>query len=253
MSPKTILAIHAHPDDVEILCAGSLALLAKAGHRISIVSMTPGDCGSHEYGPQEISDIRRAEAARSAQHINASYRCAEFRDLSIFSTDPARRTVTAVLRQIQPDIVITGSPSDYLCDHEATSSLVRDACFAAPIPNYACGDDAFPMLPAIPHLYFMDPIQAGKTDPRDFFVDIGTVFPTKRAMLAEHRSQRAWLAKHHGIDDYLDQMERWCKQDGGVAGVEFAEGFRQCRTHSWPQTPLLQELLSGYCRYPAAR
>ena len=66
---KHILAIHAHPDDVEILCAGTLALLAAKGHRISIVSMTPGDCGSADRGPEEIAAVRREEALRSAQRI----------------------------------------------------------------------------------------------------------------------------------------------------------------------------------------
>ena len=58
-SVQTILAIHAHPDDVEILCGATLALLAGAGHRIAIVTMTPGDCGSHDHGPEEIAAIRR--------------------------------------------------------------------------------------------------------------------------------------------------------------------------------------------------
>ena len=241
---KHILAIHAHPDDVEILCAGTLALLAGKGHRISIVSMTPGDCGSADRGREEIAAVRREEALRSARRIQAEYRCAEFRDLSIFVTDSARRKVTGLLREIRPEIVLTSSTSDYHCDHEATSALVLDACFAAPAPNYASEGASAAPLPAIPHLYFVDPIEAGEDAPRDFFVDVTSVFATKRAMLAEHGSQRDWLRKHHGIDDYLDQMERWCAQVGRRAGVKFAEGFRQCRRHSYPQTPLLQELLA---------
>ena len=245
---KHILAIHAHPDDVEILCAGTLALLAAKGHRISIVSMTPGDCGSADRGPEEIAAVRREEALRSARRIQAEYRCAEFRDLSIFVTDSARRRVTGLLREVRPEIVLTSSASDYHCDHEATSALVLDACFAAPAPNYASEGTNAPPLQAIPHLYFVDPIEAGEQAARDFFVDVSTVFATKRAMLAEHRSQRDWLAKHHGIDDYLDQMERWCGQVGRRAGVQFAEGFRQCHRHSYPQSPLLQELLAEHVR-----
>jgi len=245
---KHILAIHAHPDDVEILCAGTLALLAGKGHRISIVSMTPGDCGSADRGPEEIAAVRREEARQSAQRIQAEYRCAEFRDLSIFVTDSARRKVTGLLREIRPEIVLTSSSADYHCDHEATSALVQDACFAAPAPNYASEGSSAPPLPAIPHLYFVDRIEAGADEQRDFFVDVSSVFPTKRAMLAEHRSQRDWLKKHHGIDDYLEQMERWCAQVGRRAGVQYAEGFRQCHRHSYPQTPVLQELLAEYLR-----
>jgi LmbE family N-acetylglucosaminyl deacetylase len=245
---KHILAIHAHPDDVEILCAGTLALLAAKGHRISIVSMTPGDCGSADRGPEEIAAVRREEARQSARQIQAEYRCAEFRDLSIFVTDSARRRVTGLLREVRPEIVLTSSPADYHCDHEATSTLVQDACFAAPAPNYASEGSDAPPLPAIPHLYFVDRIEAEENEPRDFFVDVSSIFPTKRAMLAEHRSQRDWLKKHHGIDDYLEQMERWCAQVGRRAGVQYAEGFRQCHRHSYPQTPALQELLAGHVR-----
>ena len=82
-----ILAIHAHPDDVEILAGGTLALLASKGHSITIATMTPGDCGTKEYPADEISAIRRREAAASAAMIGAEYICAEFRDLAVFNDD----------------------------------------------------------------------------------------------------------------------------------------------------------------------
>src|SRR5690242_3784647 len=131
-----ILAIHAHPDDVEILAGGALALLADAGHDLTVATFTPGDCGSHDLGADEIAAVRRAEAGRAAARIGARYLCLEMRDLAIFSDDASRRTVVAVLRETNPQIVLTASPTDYLCDHEAASALVRDACFGAPIPNY---------------------------------------------------------------------------------------------------------------------
>ena len=131
-----ILMIHAHPDDAEILAGGTLALLAELGHAIVIVSMTPGDCGSAELGPEEIAAIRRREAAASAEQIGAQYRCAEFRDLAIFNCEESRLRVTELLRWAHPSIVITAAPADYHCDHEATSELVRDACFGASAPNY---------------------------------------------------------------------------------------------------------------------
>ena len=92
---KTILAIHAHPDDVEILAAGTLAQLSAAGHQVVIVSMTPGDCGSRDRGRAEIAAIRRQEAANAARLIGAAYRCAEFRDLAILNDDPSRRQVSS--------------------------------------------------------------------------------------------------------------------------------------------------------------
>ena len=245
---KNILAIHAHPDDVEILAAGTLAQLAAAGHNITIVTMTPGDCGSRDHTPDEIARIRRAEAAHSAAHIGASYQCAEFRDLAVFSDDASRRRVVEILRRVAPDIVLTASPIDYLCDHEAASQLVRDACFAAPAPNYSTGAPSpAPPLAAIPHLYFMDPIAGVDRDNRpvlpDFWVNVTGSMEMKTAMLAEHSSQRQWLLKHHGIDDYIEDMKTWTRENGRRAGVEYAEGFRRYKGHPYPQAPLLEELL----------
>jgi N-acetylglucosamine malate deacetylase 1 len=246
-----ILAIHAHPDDVEILAGGTMALLAAAGHSITIVSMTPGDCGSADLSSEEIAAQRRTEAGSAASRIGAEYRCAEFRDMAIFNDDPSRRRVVEILRKNKPNLVITSSPIDYMCDHEATSSLVRDACFAAPARNYTTRDaQASGPLAAIPHLYFMDPVggvdREGKPVPADFYVDVETVFAKKTEMLSRHVSQREWLMKHHGIDDYLEMMERWTRDIGQRVGLAMAEGFRRYKGHPYPQSPLLEELLGNY-------
>jgi LmbE family N-acetylglucosaminyl deacetylase len=243
-----VLAIHAHPDDIEILAAGTLAQLAAAGHNITIVTMTPGDCGSDNHSQVEIAAIRRSEAARSAGRIGARYLCGEFRDMSIFSDDASRRRVTEILRQVAAELVLTSSPVDYLCDHEATSQLVRDACFAAMIPNYATGaTNAAQPLRAIPHLYFMDPLggvdREGHPVLPDFFVNVAAQMETKIAMLAEHGSQRDWLLRHHGLDNYLETMKTWTRENGRRAGVEYAEGFRRYKGHPYPESPLLEELL----------
>jgi N-acetylglucosamine malate deacetylase 1 len=245
-----IVSIHAHPDDAEILAGGTLALLAEGGHTITIVSMTPGDGGSAVYGPEEISAIRRQEAAASAKLIGAVYLCAEFRDAAIFNTDDSRRRVTGLIRRTSPDLVLTAAPVDYHCDHEATSILVRDACFAASVPNYGTNEsDPAPPLPAIPHLYFMDSIggldRSGSTIQPDFVVDVGPAFETKRLMLASHASQRDWLQKQHGIQDPLEEMEQWTRSRGALAGIDFGEGFRRYAGHPYPQTPLLEELLGS--------
>ena len=245
-----ILAIHAHPDDVEILACGTLAQLAAAGHRLTIVTMTPGDCGSRDHTADQIAAIRRQEAARSAARIGAQYRCADFRDLSIYNDDPSRRRVVEILRQAAPDLVLTASPVDYLSDHEATSQLVRDACFAAPTPNYQTGvPEPAPPVRGIPHLYFMDPIGGVDRDGcpvmPDFFVNVAAGMEIKTAMLSEHASQRDWLLKHHGIDDYLETMRAWTQENGARAGVEYAEGWRRYKGHPYPQSPLLEDLVGA--------
>lgn len=243
------VCIHAHPDDAEILAGGTLALLSNGGHQITIVTMTAGDCGSGEYDPEELSNMRRAEAAGAAALIDADYVCAGFKDLAFFSDDPSRRHVTQLLRELRPDVILTASPDDYHCDHETTSQLVRDACFAAPIPNYVTAGNAAP-LPAIPHLYYLDPIElvgrSGKPVLPDFTIDVSTTFETKKLMLAKHETQRDWLRQQHRIDDYLVKMEQWTRACGARAGISLGEGFRQYRIHPYPQNPLLQESLAPY-------
>src|SRR5947209_14557275 len=155
--PIRVLALHAHPDDLEFQCAGTLAVLRRAGCDVTMATMTPGDCGSAEHDAEAIAAIRRGEARASADLIGAGYVCLEFRDLAVFNDDESRRRVTEALRRARPDIVLTAPPIDYLCDHEMTSVLVRDACFTAPIPNYATRQwEPAPALDRIPYLYFVD-------------------------------------------------------------------------------------------------
>jgi LmbE family N-acetylglucosaminyl deacetylase len=245
-----IVCMHAHPDDAEILAGGTLALLSESGHSITIVSMTPGDCGSASHALDEIAAIRRREAAEAASLIGAAYRCAEFRDLAIFNTDDSRRRVTELVRSTHPDIVVTAAPVDYHCDHEATSILVRDACFAASVPNYAT-NAAQPAAPldAIPHLYFMDSLAGvdrfGSVIEPDFVVDVKTTFEIKSRMLACHASQREWLKRQHGIEDSLAMMERWTRERGALVGIDLGEGYRHYAGHPYPETPLLEELLGS--------
>lgn len=251
-----ILAIHSHPDDLEILAGGTLALLRRLSVPVVMASMTPGDLGSTDRFGDEISGIRRNEARASAALIGATYQCVEFRDMEIFPDDPSRRRVVEFLRAVQPELIITSAPVDYLCDHEATHTLVRDACFAASIPGYRTGHkNGSPAAPlaAVPHLYLTDPIggvdREGRAAERDFFVCVDEAIETKRTMLACHQSQRDWLRAQHGMDDYLDQMQRWTQQTGKAAGAALAEGFRQYRGHPFPETPVLQQMLAAWLRY----
>jgi len=244
-----VLAVHAHPDDIEFQCAGTLALLARAGCQLTIVTMTPGDCGSIEHDAEAISAIRRQEAQASADLIGADYHCLEFRDLSIFSDDPSRRKVVELLRRTRPDLILTAPPVDYLADHEATSMLVRDACFIAPIPNFATRQwDPAPALEQIPHLYYVDPLEGidrdGNPVPAEFHADITEVWDLKRQMLECHASQRNWLYRQHGIDEYMALQERGSRQRGQEIGVDYAEGFRQYKGHPYPQDNRLLELIN---------
>ncbi len=242
------LAILAHPDDAEFLCAGSLIRLVREhGWQADIASMTPGDCGSAELSAEEIITIRREEGRCAAAVLGATYHCLEERDLLVFYSDRTLEKVVRLLRQVRPRVVFTHSPADYMLDHEVTSTIVRSAAFGAPIPNFLKDRDPGPPLPHIPHLYYCDPIEGkdpmGKDIPPGFCVDISTVIDTKAEMLACHASQREWLLKHHGMDQYLQAMRDWGTQRGKSCGVAFAEGFRQHLGHSYPQDNLLGQTL----------
>lgn len=245
-----ILAIHAHPDDVEFQCAGTLALLKAKGCPIVIATMTAGDLGTAEHTQEEIARIRRGEARRAAELLGADYMCLEFGDLAIQVDNDGRRRVTECLRRARPDIVITAPPVDYHCDHEATSRLVKDACFGASIPLYKTGQwDPAPPTAGIPHLYYTDALEGvdwfGQPVPYDFIVDTTSTFELKLQMLASHESQRNWLRRQHGVDEYLDSCRRWSQERGKAIGVPHGEAFRQHQGHPYPHDNRLLKVLQS--------
>jgi len=254
---NVVLALMAHPDDAEFLCGGTLALLAKHGWRIHVATATPGDCGSTTLKPEAIAAIRRQEARSAVAILGGQFHCLELRDLQVRYDTDTLVAACGLLREVRPRLVITHSPSDYMLDHEQISLVARAAAFSAPIPN-APAPPGYPAgtpwvggvrrpLEAIPHLYYADPIE-GKDPLGDpvfpgLLIDISTTLDTKLAMLACHASQREWLRSHHGVDEYLDTARRWSRERGALAGVAYAEGYRQHKGHAYPQDDLLQASL----------
>jgi LmbE family N-acetylglucosaminyl deacetylase len=240
----------AHPDDAEFLCAGALIRLQEKGWEVHIASMTPGDCGSMELPPEQIARVRIEEARSAASMIRAHYHCVDCRDLLILYDAPTLRRTVELVRQVDPDLVITHSPHDYLVDHETTSQLARTACFGAPAPNFRTGfAPCARAVRRIAHLYYASAIEGrdvfGDPAPFSLAIDISSVIGLKSDMLACHRSQREWLRAQHGMDEYLEAMRRWAAEVGRRVGVEYAEGFRQHRGHAYPQSDLLGETLGG--------
>lgn len=241
---KIALGIFSHPDDAEMVCAGTLSLLRKEGWQIHIATMAPGDKGTAEYSREEISRIRRKEASNAAEVIGATYHCLELEDVYIFyDRDTVNRT-TGLIRSIRPSVVFTASPNDYMVDHELTSMIVQTACFASGIKNMEV--DIIPYEP-VPWLYYCDPMEGkdilGKPVIPSFYVDITSEIGTKEEMLSRHESQRNWLLTHHKIDEYLLAMKRFASARGSETGVAYAEGFRQHLGHGFPQENILQEIL----------
>jgi LmbE family N-acetylglucosaminyl deacetylase len=241
-----ILAVGAHPDDAEFGCAGTLSLLRKKGYEIAVVTVANGDCGSTEHSAESIALIRKGEAAESAAVLDGRYLCLDERDLMIHVDERTRRKVVNAIREVDPFVVFTHPHEDYMLDHELTSRLVRDACFGAPIPNYASAGN-LPPTSGIPCLYYWDAMEGidhlGRPTPVHFCVDVTTEMDVKREMLACHRSQREWLLRQHGMDHYVQSMVSWAERRGGEAGCASAEAFCQHRGHAYPRDNVLAKIL----------
>ncbi|HCU21239.1 MAG TPA: LmbE family protein [Bacteroidales bacterium] len=240
---KTVMGIFAHPDDAELMCAGTLSLFSKAGWKVHIVTMAPGDKGTAELSREEISRIRKNEAADAAMLIGATYHCLESEDLYIFYNRESVNTTTGIMRKVKPSIVFTASPDDYMQDHEMTSSIVQAACFASGVKNMEVD---IPSFEPIPYLYYCDPMEGkdilGRPVTPAFYVDITGEIKIKEQMLACHASQRNWLMEHHKMDEYIDAMKRFAAERGRETGTEFAEGFRQHLGHGFPQDNILKKI-----------
>ena len=246
---QRVLAVGAHPDDVEIMCSGTLFALRQLGHEVHVTSLTLGDGGSLELSAEEIRRVRHREAIQACEVLGATYHHAEFNDLCIFNDADSNRRVTALVREIDPFLVLTHSPSDYMSDHEITSLLVRNACFAASVRNYETITGAADRTLSVPYLYYAQPMDGidifGKKVTPEFYVDISAWMEQKLEMLACHESQRNWLRAHHGIDEYLESTRRFNtllgQRASTVSGrsIEYAEAFRQHRGHAYPNDNVL--------------
>lgn len=106
------------PNDAEFLSAGTLSLLKKVGFDIHIATFTAGDKGTIQHSPEEISRIRKAEAASAAGIIGANYHCLGFEDIYILYNRETIEKATSLIRKIKPFLVFTHNPTDYMIDHE---------------------------------------------------------------------------------------------------------------------------------------
>lgn len=247
--PRTVaLSFLAHPDDAEILCAGTLVRLADLGWEIHIATATAGDCGSATLPDTEIASIRRQEAAAAARRLGADYHCLEERDVNVIFDHASNRKTIDLFRQVAPSLVLTHPRHDYMLDHEQVHLLARSASFSFPIPNAS----AWPVVAgsSVPWLYYCDPLEGCDPYSRQraqpsTYVDISDVMPRKIDLLACHASQREWLRAHHGIDEYVEAMKQHNVSRGQEFGVAYAEAFVQHRGHAYPQSDLLGELLGS--------
>ncbi|MCO6450914.1 MAG: PIG-L family deacetylase [Caldilineales bacterium] len=226
---KVAFAICAHPDDIEFMMAGTLILLKQAGYEIHYMTVANGSCGSVEHNAETIARIRRQESVEAAESIGAIYHDSLCPDLEIFYNADLLKRLSAVVREVAPDIVLTHPPQDYMEDHMNTCRLAVTAAFARGMPNY-------PVIPPTPpvgkEVTVYHALPNGLLTPMrqpvkpDFYVDVSSVLAAKRDMLALHRSQKEWLDASQGIDSYLEYLETLSREMGKMSGkFEFAEGW----------------------------
>jgi LmbE family N-acetylglucosaminyl deacetylase len=252
-----VLAVFAHPDDVEFTCAGTLALLREAGCETHYLNLANGCCGSMELGREETAALRWRETRDAAAALDAVPHAPLFNDLEIFYNRESLERVASVFRAIRPNVVLTHALEDYMEDHMNTARLAVTALFTAGMPNCRTWPERPPhaadraLYHALPH-GFRRPADGSRVYP-GFYVGIDSVMDRKRGALACHRSQKEWLDQTQGMDAYLETQAELARTLGGESGAgEYAEGFTQHLSLGFAPEGYrpLQTILGGYIRQP---
>lgn len=218
---ERVLAVVAHPDDAELLCAGTLARAHADGAAIGICVLCQGDKGQPIPPIADLAGVRRQEMAAAAQLLGAELLLGEFHDAELADGPTERRRLTELLRQFRPTLLLAHCPEDYHADHRAASALAETASWSCA----ATGQPALgPSLPVPPALWWMDAVSLGSFVP-GFFVDIAAFVDVKRQMLACHKSQL-----QRGGDRAFAPLEtlmlEQARARGLQADVAAAEAFR---------------------------
>lgn len=225
VAPCDVLAVGAHPDDVELGCGGVLARLAAAGRRVGIVDLTAGELASRGTVMQ-----RREEARRAATALGVAWRaCLDLPDGALAAHEPAQQAaLVGVLRRVTPRVVLSHHGGDPHPDHGQAAELVRRALFLAGVGRLLPETGAPWRVSLV--LKFPGPRQL--LSPQ-VMVDVTASYPAKRAALAAHASQfepgrresEGTPATHLSSGYFLAAIEGRDRAVGNLIGCEFAEGL----------------------------
>ena len=218
-----VMAFEAHPDDVEFLCAGTLAKYSALGHDVAIACMTNGEVGSPNLGKKEIAALREQEAKNAAKLINAQLFWLGYPDEFLFNNEQVRLNVIETVRQFRPDVIITlDKDNDYHPDHTTTGQLVWDIHVMVTVPNI---ETPTPPCERIPDIYYMD-TPGGINFLPECYVDISDYWDTRAAMLECHKSQDEWCRHQYDIS-LVGNSEVLARFRGYQVGCRYAEAFRK--------------------------
>lgn len=225
-----ILAVGAHPDDIDTYCAGTLAKYAAQGREVHMCIAADGCCGTMDLTREEIVRIRRREAQASADVIGADLIWMGYHDASLFSTAEVRDRFRRLLQSLEPDVVLTHTPLDYNPDHSATAQIVWNAAgLAEPRGRFA----------KRPALYSWE-LQSGLGFIPTEYVDISDYMEIKKRMMACHQTQIPLMADlfRDSYDaplkgTFFEGIEIQARYRGFQCGVRYAEGFIRAGCAPW--------------------
>ena len=231
MTRPIALAIAAHPDDIEFQMAGTLLLLKAAGWEIHYLTVASGNCGSAEHDSPTVRRIRRREAQSACQVLGAHFHPCLGDDLEIFYDLRTILRLAAIIRQVNPRVLLVPSPQDYMEDHMNTSRLAVSAAFVRGMRNVKTRPARPPvageatLYHAMPH-GLRDPLRRRVLP--GAFVNTTSVHARKRQALAAHQSQKQWLDESQGMDSYLRAMDEMSLEVGRLSRrFQHAEGWRR--------------------------
>jgi bacillithiol biosynthesis deacetylase BshB1 len=218
-----VLAVGAHPDDVEIACGGTLARCAAAGRRVAVAHLTRGEAGTRGT-PEER--VREAEAAAAALGVEAP-RFLDLGDGGLRTDRAAEDAVVALLRELRPRLLLIPPAVDRHPDHERAHRVVRDAAFYAGLVKRGGG-------PAHRPAALWETMLHGAAEP-DLVVDVSDVWARKERALDAYASQlapRAGAATPGGPETLVSRpsfrsfVEARARVLGQAIGARYGEGFR---------------------------
>lgn len=219
-----VLAIGAHPDDVELGCGGTLAKLISEGKKVAIVDLTQG-----ELGTRGTNFTRAEEAAEAAKILGISAReNLKMKDGFIQNSEEYQMKIVTMIRKYQPEIVLSNAIDDRHPDHAKASKLVSDACFLSglvKIETVLEGNNQQPWRPK--HIF--NYIQWKNITP-DFVIDITDFMQKKIDACLAYKTQfydpnSTEPMTPIATKDFLESLTYRAQDLGRLSGVEFAEGF----------------------------
>jgi bacillithiol biosynthesis deacetylase BshB1 len=219
-TPVDLLAVGAHPDDVELTCGGTLVKAGRGGYRTAVIDLTGGESGTH--GSEAV---RADEAAAAAKVLGLSARVgAELPDARLHNTDDSRRVVVELIRRLRPRVVILPYPIGRHPDHRVASELGRDASYLAGLKNYPA--DGTPHRPG--KVLYTLAFREDAVKPT-FVVDISGEFETKLEAIRCYRSQFDGKMAAGEVfpagDDIYENVRMHCARYGSLIRTSYGEPY----------------------------